>query len=55
MLSVNIDFSSGEVKMKHKMLAIKYHPDKCSKRCAFTKEDGMELSKGVVNAFDILK
>ena len=54
-LDVNRKFSSREMKVKYKILAIKYHPDKWRERCDIMKDDGMEIFKGVVDAYDILK
>ena len=55
MLGVKIYFSSREVRVKQRMIAIKYHPDEWRERYVFTKEDGMETIKGASNAFDFLK
>ena len=49
------NFSGGEVKVKHKILALKYHEDKWCERCTFTKGDGEEIFKGIVSDYDTLK
>ena len=54
-LAVNRDFSIREVKMKCMTLAIKNHTDERNEMCCFTKEDGMEMLKGVANVFDFNK
>ena len=54
-LGIKKYFYSREVRVKHKMLAIKCHPDKWSERRVFMKEDDVEIFKGIVSAFDILK
>ena len=51
-LAVNLDYSIREVKVKHRMIAIKYHTDKWDERCCFTKKDRIEMFRGIVNAFD---
>ena len=45
-LDADRDFSSQEVKVKHKILVFKCQPDKWSEKCAFAKDDGVEGLKG---------
>ena len=54
-LGINREFYSREVRVKYKTLSIKCHHDKWNERRDFTKNDGVEIFKGTVNAFDILK
>ena len=49
-LSINKNFSPREVKVKHKILAIKYHPHKSSTIHNFSKSAGVEIFKRIVNA-----
>ena len=55
MLGFNRYFSNREVRVNHRILAIKHCPDKWIERRVLTKEDGMETPKSNVSAFDCLK
>ena len=43
--------SDREIRRMYRLLARKYHPDKWSERCMFSRNDGEEIFKCISNAF----
>ena len=54
-LNIDRNYSPREGKVKYKILAIKYHPDKWSVRCNFSKSASEDILRSIVNAYETLK
>ena len=50
-LNIDNNATRKEIRLKYKLLARKYHPDKWVQKCEFTKSQGAEYFKGISNAY----
>ena len=50
-LNINNNTTQRELRLRYKLLARKYHPDKWVAKCEFTKTQGAEYFKDISNAY----
>ena len=53
-LGLNQNANKREVKLKYKLLARKYHPDKWCTECKFSSENAETIFKEIANAYSWL-